>query len=399
MEKTRVLIVDDEPGFRRPIVKRLERRGFEVREAGSGENALECLKAAQADVVLLDVKMPGLNGIETLAEIRKRFQDIEVILLTGHSSTEDGVEGIKMGAFDYLTKPVELEHLAGKITQAGGKLRREKEKRREEEFREKMEQQMIAAERLASLGTLSTGIAHEIDNPLAIIKESAGYMRLVLGRGEMKGTPRLNDLLNAIDKIDSGVDRARRITHQLLGFVRRQELSAAEVDLRLLAEETVELIEKQARQNDIEIRIKSEGPCVIWSSPYEIRQVLINVLTNAVYASPAGADVLVRLEGEGKNARLSVEDRGEGIPAENLEKIFEPFFTTKPPGEGTGLGLYVSRGITARLGGSIRVESRVGQGTKAVIELPGCLLTEGEAADSGNICFEILNKIKGEPES
>jgi len=400
MDSIRVLLVDDEADFRRPIAKRLDRRGFEIHEAGSGEEALDYLGANPIDVVVLDVKMPGLNGIDTMARIKERFQGIEVILLTGHSSTEDGVEGIKQGAFDYLTKPIELTHLAGKINQATEKRRREIEKKREAEFRAKMEQQMVATERLASLGTLSTGIAHEIDNPLAIIKESAGYMRLVLNKDEMTGIPRQKDLSNAVDKIEAAVDRTRRITHQLLGFVRKQEKSFMETDLKALADETVEFLGKEARQNNIEISIQAGGEGVIWSNPYEIRQVLINLVTNAIHATPAGGRITIGIDDQGEGVALRVTDTGSGIPKENLDKIFEPFFTTKPPGQGTGLGLYVSRGIIGRLGGKMRIDSRVGRGTKVLIELPRCQPpVEGEVTDNENICYEILNRIKGEPES
>jgi len=400
MDSIRVLLVDDEADFRRPIAKRLDRRGFEIHEAGSGEEALDYLGANPIDVVVLDVKMPGLNGIDTMARIKERFQGIEVILLTGHSSTEDGVEGIKQGAFDYLTKPIELTHLAGKINQATEKRRREIEKKREAEFRAKMEQQMVATERLASLGTLSTGIAHEIDNPLAIIKESAGYMRLVLNKDEMTGIPRQKDLSNAVDKIEAAVDRTRRITHQLLGFVRKQEKSFMETDLKALADETVEFLGKEARQNNIEISIQAGGEGVIWSNPYEIRQVLINLVTNAIHATPAGGRITIGIDDQREGVALTVTDTGSGIPKENLDKIFEPFFTTKPPGQGTGLGLYVSRGIIGRLGGKMRIDSRVGRGTKVLIELPRCQPpVEGEVTDNENICYEILNRIKGEPES
>ena len=399
MEKIRVLLVDDEADFRRPIAKRLERRGFEIHEAGDGEEALDYLATNPIDVVVMDVKMPGLSGIDTMAYIKDRFAAIEVILLTGHSSTADGVEGIKKGAFDYLTKPIELEQLASRISHAHDKRQREVEKHREAEFRAKMEQQMIATERLASLGTLSTGIAHEIDNPLAIIKESANYMRLVLGKADMAAFPRSKDLSNAVDKIENAVERAKRITHQLLGFVRKHEKSFMETDLRSIVDETVDFLGKEARQNNIEIQIEAYGEGVIWSNPYEIRQVVINLLTNAIHATQPGGHITIRIEDTKDGAELSVADTGCGIPKENLEKIFEPFFTTKPPGEGTGLGLYVSRGIIGRLGGSMNIDSRVGHGTKVSIMLPRCRSAEGEITDNENICYEILNRIKGEPKS
>ena len=113
----RLLIVDDEDTFRRTIAKRLQKRGISIEEAGSGEECLSILEEKPMDVVVLDVKMPGMNGIEVLRHVRERYPETEVILLTGHASTQDGVGGIKAGAFDYLTKPVELEHLLGKIKQ------------------------------------------------------------------------------------------------------------------------------------------------------------------------------------------------------------------------------------------------------------------------------------------
>ena len=115
MEKIRLLIVDDEDAFRRTILKRLKKRGISIEEAGSGEDCLSILGKRPIDVVVLDVKMPDMDGIETLRHIKKRYPRIEVIMLTGHATTQDGVDGIKTGAFDYLSKPIELEHLLGKM--------------------------------------------------------------------------------------------------------------------------------------------------------------------------------------------------------------------------------------------------------------------------------------------
>ena len=205
MNNIRLLLVDDEDGFRRTIAKRLAKRGIDPEQAINGEECLSVLKNKPMDVVVLDVKMPGMNGIEVLHHIKDKYPKIEVILLTGHATTQDGVEGIKLGAFDYLSKPIELEHLLGKIRQAFEKIRGEEERLREKEFRSRMEQQMIATERLASLGTLSAGIAHEINNPLAIIKESAGWMKLILQKEELAEMPRKEDFEMALGKIENGM--------------------------------------------------------------------------------------------------------------------------------------------------------------------------------------------------
>ena len=155
MKNIRLLLVDDETGFRSAITRRLKKRGIIAQEAGSGKECLATLGNQNIDIVILDVKMPGMDGIETLGHIKEKHHETEVILLTGHSSTSDGVDGIKSGAFDYLTKPVEFDHLFGKINQAYEKITRIKEKKKEAVYREKIEQQMIATERLASLGTLA----------------------------------------------------------------------------------------------------------------------------------------------------------------------------------------------------------------------------------------------------
>ncbi len=398
MENIRLLLVDDETDFRAPLKKRLARRGFVVLEAGDGDECQAVMNNASVDVVVLDVKMPGMNGIEVLEWIKENYKKTEVIMLTGHASAVDGVEGIKKGAFDYLTKPLEFPHLVQKIEQAVEKKRRDAEKQQESEFKTRMEQQMISTERLASLGTLSTGIAHEIDNPLAIIKESAEYMRLLLSKADHADMPRKSDFENAVGKIETAIERAKRITHQLLGFVRKPETFFAETDLKVLVAETVEFAAKGAEIKGIQIVQDMEGENgTIWSDPYEIRQVLFNLLTNAIHAVESDGTITVSLKGTDSRVMLIVEDTGKGIPKENLEKIFEPFFTTKPPGKGTGLGLYVTCGIVERLGGVIDITSRVGKGSRFQVALPRSRKACGDMGDNKELCVDILNKIKGDP--
>ena len=366
----RVLLVDDEKDFRQTIAKRLTKRGISTEQAGTGEESLEILAKKPVDVVVLDVKMPGMGGIETLHKIKEKYLQTEIILLTGHAATCDGVEGIKLGAFDYLTKPIELEHLVGKIKQAFDKIRHEEEKVKDSEFRANMEQQMIATERLASLGTLSAGVAHEINNPLAIINESAGWMRLVLKREDLADVPSRQDLEMALGKIEKGVDRARRITHQMLETVRKNDSVSAEVNLHELVDEAIELVGKQIADKNIKIIKKFETSLNIWSDPYQLRQVFINLLTNAIHAVGTGGKITIILETVNDEIILTIRDTGQGIPKENLEKIFEPFFSTKNPGEGTGLGLFVTRNIIDKLGGKIYVKSRIGHGTDFSIKIP-----------------------------
>jgi len=394
----KLLLVDDEPDFRQALVRRFGRRGLNPQQAGNGQECLAILAEHPVDVVVMDVKMPGMTGIEVLARIKEKHPQTEVILLTGHASTQDGVDGIKSGAFDYLTKPIEFEHLLSKIQQAYEKILRQAERRKEAEFRTKMEQQMIATERLASLGTLAVGIAHEINNPLAIIRESAGWLAQLLKRKELSELPCKKDFELALLKIEKGVDRAKRITHQLLGFVRKQDAAFSRVNLPELAGETIELIRKDAQGKGIAVEIKAESAAgSIWSDPYQLRQVLLNLLTNAVHATGKGGRIILSIESLKDGVLLTVRDSGAGIPRENLRHIFEPFFSTKNPGEGTGLGLFVSRGILDRLGGRIEVESSLGQGATFRVWLPqrsapGSALPENDYAD-------VLKQIQKMPQS
>jgi len=253
METIRLLLVDDEDDFRQTVAKRLMKRGMEACQAASGKECLDILANDPVDVVVLDVKMPGMDGIETLHQIKKNHPDTEVIMLTGHATTQDGVEGIKSGAFDYLSKPIELEHLVSKIRQAVQKRVRAEERQKEQDFRTKMEQQMIATERLASLGTLAAGVAHEINNPLAIIKEAAGWMKSILEKEDPANMPRKSDFERALGKIEKGVERARRITHQLLGSVKQTDSALSEVDVKELVEETLALHRNEATLKNIEM--------------------------------------------------------------------------------------------------------------------------------------------------
>jgi signal transduction histidine kinase len=367
----KILVVDDEERFLHYLSKRLMNRNFDVTSSPSGEDAVEKVKHDGFDVIIMDVIMPGISGLEALAYIKELSKTIEVILLTAHASTQDGVEGIKSGAFDYMTKPVEMDHLVSKIRQAHEKILREEEKKREADFRARMEQRLVAAERLASLGTLATGVAHEINNPLAVINDAAGLLKDLLGKEEFAEIPLRNLFEKSVDKIEKNVDRAKKITHQLLGFVQKTDAPMSEVNLREIGEEAVQRMAKEAESKDIRLLLKVQSARGgIRSDPYRLRQVLIHLLTNAVHATGKGGRITVTIEEKEGEAVLTVQDTGEGIEEENLERIFEPFFSTKSTGEGTGLGLFVAQEIVDKLGGKIEVESQMGHGATFTVRIP-----------------------------
>lgn len=366
-----VLLVDDETIFRKNLIRLLQNKGFSPEEAADGSGCLAFLAQHAVDVVVLDVKLPDINGIEVLKRIRQRENPPQVILLTGQATTEGGVAGIKAGAFDYLSKPVDVAHLITKITQAYDRILLRKEQRSRDAFRKQMEKRMQAAERLAALGTLAAGVGHEINNPLAIIGESAGWIRMLLAKAGAEDIPYRREIENALEKIEQSIDRARRITHQLLGLVRHHQNASAAVDPAALIEEVIQLAQRLSQRKKVDIRLKAPSAALkVDTDPFQLRQVLINLLTNAIDAAPEGGHVLIAVLRQAGEILLSVEDNGTGIPEEHRTKIFDPFFTTKGAGEGTGLGLFVSRRIVEQLGGRIDFKSRLGKGTVFYVRLP-----------------------------
>ncbi|HSO23284.1 MAG TPA: ATP-binding protein [Chondromyces sp.] len=369
--RPRVLLVDDEVDFLSSLAQRLELRGLPVLTAGSGLEALEILDREPLDVVVLDVRMPGMDGIETLRRIKDRHPQVQVVMLTGHADLESSIEGMRFGFFDYLTKPVKLPQLVEKIDEAFSR-RRGEEVAGRETFTDKLQEHMIVADRLASLGELAASIAHEINNPLAVISEAAGWLRSRADRPELSAEELREASARALDKIESAVDRAARISRNFLHFARAPDATVRATDLGELASEVRELTWRAAEADNIEIVVSTtEGAdLTVETDPYQLRQVLLNLVTNAVQAVTRGGRVEIAVDGARDQVTMAVIDDGPGIPDEHLERIFEPFFTTKEAGHGTGLGLSVSRGIVEKLGGRIEVESKPGAGCTFRVVMP-----------------------------
>jgi len=175
----------------------------------------------------------------------------------------------------------------------------------------------------------------------------------------------------ALGKIEKSVKRARTITHQLLADVGKKEQVLAEIDMQALVNETFQLIHRDAENKGIRVNLEADpNPRTLWADPNQIRQVLINLLNNAIHATDEDGVITVRLQSADTGVTLDIIDSGTGIPKENLDRIFEPFFSTKAPGEGTGLGLFVSRDIVEKFGGKLTVKSQLGEGTCFRIHIP-----------------------------
>ena len=235
-----------------------------------------------------------------------------------------------------------------------------------------MNQQIIETGKLASLGELAAGIAHEINNPVAIMVEEAGWIGDLLEEDNFKDRENFLECQRALKQIQTQGGRCKQITHKLLSFARKTDPSAAEVNLNDLIREVVSLSEQRAKYANVqmETHLSPEIPPVRLS-PSEMQQVLLNLINNAIDAmGKEGGRLGLADWMEDGHLVIEVSDTGPGIPEANLPRIFDPFFTTKPVGEGTGLGLSICYGIIKKMNGEFRVKSAIGQGTTFQVWIP-----------------------------
>jgi two-component system NtrC family sensor kinase len=205
-----------------------------------------------------------------------------------------------------------------------------------------LDEQLIQSQKLAAIGELSSGIAHEINNPLAIIGQESEWGIHLLQSDELRDFKQVNDLTDSLRRITRQVERCKEITHRLLNFARKMETLLQRVDVNRLIEDMTKLVERESKQHNINIvrRFQKDLPPVVSDAPL-LRQVILNLLNNAAYAIERdGAITLTTRLADPDRVEIIVTDTGSGISKENLSKIFNPFFTTKPPGKGTGLGAF-----------------------------------------------------------
>ena len=235
-----------------------------------------------------------------------------------------------------------------------------------------MTHQVIETGRLASIGELAAGIAHEINNPVAIMVQEAGWIDDLLHDDNPTSAENLVEIERAVGQIRTQGDRCKEITYKLLSFARKTDPSVRAVVLNDMVAEVIGLTSQKTRYANVQI-VTELSPDLpeIQASPTEIQQVLLNLVNNAIDAiDKPGGTVTVVTRAEGDAVVLEVRDTGAGIPEANLARIFDPFFTTKPVGQGTGLGLSICFGIVEKTGGSITVESEVEQGTAFTVSFP-----------------------------
>jgi two-component system, NtrC family, sensor kinase len=420
----RILIVDDEDAVSRLFANCLSEHYSCVTARDTGQ-ALAYLASEDFALVISDINMPGLSGIELLRKVTERYHDTVVVMVSGIDRTQRVLDAVRLGAFDYLVKPCDIDvvqHCVGRalerraLLRTARRYRQDLERRNDELARrqtevERLQAQIVHHEKMASLGRLAAGVAHELNNPdgflhgnMEILRECAVGIERLLGVYESASLPTniaaqveaikeeidyentLADMRSMIADCHNGAERIRDVVQNLRTFSRLDEAEYKKVALHEGIESTIRLLSRYYSSDRITLhRDYCDLPPVDCYAG-QLNQVWMNLLVNAAQAvSRNGGGVGVRTRLEGEAVMVSISDTGDGIAPEHLSQIFDPFFTTKPVGEGTGLGLSITYGIVERHGGTINVESRVGSGTTFTVMLPvhakrpeGALLTEGE---------------------
>jgi two-component system, NtrC family, sensor kinase len=404
----RLLIVDDEEPVRNLFAQYLNER-YSCETAADAHEALAWLERERFALVISDIQMPGLGGIELLRKIHERHQDTAVIIASGIDRTQRVIDAIRMGAYDYLVKPCDLDVLDLCVDRAlerrtllrnARKYKEDLEKRNEELARrkselERVQAQLIHSEKMASLGQLAAGVAHELNNPAGFILSNIAVLPDYVGRLEsifstydsisLSDNDRevvaavkhetdydhiLSDLGSIAGDSYSGAERIKGIVQNLRLFSRLDEAEFKEVDVHEGIESTIRLLSQYFTSPSVTLRRDYGDLPRINCYAAQLNQVWMNLLVNAAQAIGGAGEVCIKTSSDDQTITVSVADTGQGIASEHLTKIFDPFFTTKPVGEGTGLGLSISHGITARHGGTITVESAIGRGTIFRVVLP-----------------------------
>ena len=234
-----------------------------------------------------------------------------------------------------------------------------------------MDQQMAHIEKMANIGRLAAGVAHEINNPLQMILAQAGWIEELLPEEDPTTLKNLEEYQETIQKIKHHVQRAATITHRLLGFARKINAEQEQVQINDVVEETLSFLEKEAKHNNIAVDLKLDPKLpTTMTEGHRLQQILLNLIDNALDAVGHDGKVEIITSHNGQEIAIQVVDNGPGIPPDVMKRIWDPFFTTKEQGKGTGLGLAISQNIIRTLGGSIHVESGVGEGTVFTVKVP-----------------------------
>jgi signal transduction histidine kinase len=374
-ELPKILVIDDEIGPRESL-RMLLKPDYNVQTADCVEAGLKLLKEKQPDTIVMDIRMPGMTGIEGLRKIREIDPHLSVIMLTGFGALETAKEAVRLGANDYISKPFD----AGEMREVIGRnVERTRVQRASEnaaaeikELNARLLKQLAQKERLASLGQASAEFVHDLGNPLTIVW---GYVQLLakkLERSEGGASAEKSASIKELDIIEQNVRLCRELLTMWQSYGSVEASPPKPISVSGILREVIKGANAVAAQNGLELQANiCDDQCLLMGDAVQINRAIQNVIINAIQASGEKKG-LVQIECTRKDfyVDIRVEDSGSGIDPVQISKIFDPYFTTKQSKSGTGLGLYITKKVVEDHSGSIKVDSTPGIGTVFTIRLP-----------------------------
>jgi len=385
----KVLLVDDEEGIRKVLSIALTDSGYQVVAAGNGEEALHLFREKNPSIVLTDIKMPGMDGIQVLKTIKEESPDTEVIMITGHGDMELAIQSLKFEATDFITKPINTDALEIALKRANEKIYY---KAKLKEYTENLEQivdektkMLVEAERLAAVGQTVAGLAHAIKNITSGLTGGA----FVLEKGiELDNKKYLSQ---GWDMVKGNIARTKNMALDLLNYAKEREPDYQVCDPNKPIREVYELMLPRAQDYGVVLNLDVDKSLPeVWLDSEEIHRCLLNLVTNAIDACTdiessqnQGKVMLRSLKNKGCAVEYQIIDNGCGMDEETRSKVFQRFFSTKGS-RGTGLGLMITKKIIDEHGGVIELQSEEKKGTRFIIRLPEKDQPSGVKIDQGS---------------
>jgi signal transduction histidine kinase len=381
----RILLIDDEQDILDVVGMALKDAGYLIATSSDGEAGLAACAQDPPHIVITDIRMPGIDGIQVLARIKERHPFIEVIVATAFAEMKLAVQALQLDASDFITKPIAADALLVAVERAKQRYAQRKKLQDYTAFLEAgwaettQELQQVAhqahilhQDKMMSLGRLAASVAHEINNPLSGVLNYIRLMNRIVSI-DLPGPEQIDKFKSYLTIVEKEIQRCARIVSNLLTFARTSDVIFKPVDVRELIEQCLVLSGHRLELSNIETKIHISQPTpAVQGDANQLQQCLLNLVFNAMDAMPDGG-LLEIAAGCGENRGtviITVADNGCGIAPEDLSRIFDPFFTTKQEGRGTGLGLSTTYGIIGKHKGTIDVQSRPGRGTTFTIKLP-----------------------------
>ncbi|MBC15487.1 MAG: hybrid sensor histidine kinase/response regulator [Desulfovibrio sp.] len=369
----KVLLVDDEDGIRTVLSVAIADAGYEVLTAGNGLEALDILKSTEVPLIVSDIKMPGMDGLELLKQVKRDWPDSEVIMITGHGDMQSAIEALRMGAGDFITKPLHENALEIALDRAKQKIQIRDQLR---EYTENLEhlvleksKELVEAERMAAVGQTVASMSHAIKNVAGGLE---GGM-FVLEKGlELENQEYLRQ---GWEMVRRDVERIKNLAMDLLDYAKPVSIAPEDCDPNAPARQVRDLLISKAERKGVEIQLElDESIPVMRIDPKAIHECLTNLVSNAIDACQDLLEgekrvVIKTSDNGGMSVRYEVKDTGHGIAPEILTKVFNSFFTTKGS-RGTGIGLMATKKLVKEMGGSIMANSGVGEGATFTITIP-----------------------------